>query len=171
VSRRIAHSLIVFSALLVANRSFADERTDNMKVAFSLRFASFVSWADQKQPAQLRMCVAGSSEVVDRFRRLDGELAAGIPISVRSLNSSTPAHACEVAYFSGPLGRSEVALLQNMRQFPVLTVGDSESFLEDGGIIRIYESGNRMRFEISQAASRQAGLRISSKLLSLARGS
>jgi preprotein translocase subunit Sec61beta len=51
----------------------------------------------------------------------------------------------------------------------VLTVGESEAFARQGGMIRFFEEDNRLRFEINPTAAEKVGLRISSKLLKLAR--
>ena len=48
-------------------------------------------------------------------------------------------------------------------------MGDSDDFTEVGGIIRLYQEGNNLRIEINIDAAERAGLKISSKLLSLAK--
>jgi hypothetical protein len=50
----------------------------------------------------------------------------------------------------------------------ILTVGDTEGFAEDGGIIRFVTEKNRIRFRINVDAAEAAHLVISSKLLRLA---
>jgi hypothetical protein len=49
-----------------------------------------------------------------------------------------------------------------------LTVGDTDRFVETGGMINFVKEGKKIRFEINEAAAKRAGLRVSSKLLSLA---
>jgi hypothetical protein len=50
----------------------------------------------------------------------------------------------------------------------VLTVGETEGFTESGGMINFVRQVNRIRFQINEVAAKSAGLKISSKLLSLA---
>jgi len=52
---------------------------------------------------------------------------------------------------------------------PVLTVGESPEFVQEGGIVNFFLDGKRVRFEINPAAATRANLRISSRLLQLAR--
>ncbi|HEU5335061.1 MAG TPA: YfiR family protein, partial [Terriglobales bacterium] len=52
---------------------------------------------------------------------------------------------------------------------PVLTVGDSGDFLPLGGVINFVVEQDRVRFEISLAAAQRQRLKISSKLLAVAR--
>jgi hypothetical protein len=51
----------------------------------------------------------------------------------------------------------------------VLTVGDTEGFTEAGGMINLTIVDQRVHFEINPDAARRAGMKISSKLLSLAK--
>ena len=50
----------------------------------------------------------------------------------------------------------------------LLTVGESPGFIERGGIINLVEVDGHIRFQINQKAARQAGLIVSSRLLTLA---
>ncbi len=60
-------------------------------------------------------------------------------------------------------------LLAHLKANPVLTVGDIENFTKAGGVIAFTLEDNRVRFAINVDAAQRAGLKISSKLLSLAR--
>ena len=51
----------------------------------------------------------------------------------------------------------------------VLTVGDGERFVRGGGMVAFIIENRRVRFDINPSAAAGAGLKISSKLLSLAR--
>jgi len=50
-----------------------------------------------------------------------------------------------------------------------LTVGETEGFAVLGGIINLMVEGNKLHFEVNLNAAERAGLKISSKLLSMAR--
>ena len=71
------------------------------------------------------------------------------------------------------IGASERAhmdeLVQMLRGLPILTVGETPGFAERGGVIRLVLEDNRVRFEVNVDAAHQAGLTISSRLLTLAR--
>jgi len=51
---------------------------------------------------------------------------------------------------------------------PILTIGESDGFLESGGIINFLMEDEKVRFEINNTAAKQARLKIRSKLLRLA---
>jgi hypothetical protein len=50
----------------------------------------------------------------------------------------------------------------------VLTVGESDNFISNGGVIGFKVDGDKVRIEINTEAADRAKLRISAKLLSLA---
>jgi uncharacterized protein DUF4154 len=50
-----------------------------------------------------------------------------------------------------------------------LTVGENEGFAHWGGVIKLIMADGKLRLEINQTSAEKAGLKISAKLLSLAR--
>jgi hypothetical protein len=52
---------------------------------------------------------------------------------------------------------------------PILTVGDSNGFATSGVLVNFYTSGDTVRFEMNETAIERSGLRVSGKLLKLAR--
>ena len=56
-----------------------------------------------------------------------------------------------------------------LKRSSTLTIGGTEGFATLGGIINLAIEGNKLRFEINPLAADRAGLKISSKLLNLAR--
>jgi hypothetical protein len=59
-------------------------------------------------------------------------------------------------------------ILNTVKDHYVLTVGDTEGFLEAGNIIEFVMVERKVRFEINMAAARRAKLKIRSQLLRLA---
>ncbi len=51
----------------------------------------------------------------------------------------------------------------------ILTIGETDGFALSGGVIGFYNDGSKIRFEINLGAAKSAKLRISSRLLQLAR--
>ena len=55
-----------------------------------------------------------------------------------------------------------------MRDLPILTVGEANEFLADGGMIHFHLDGDKVRFDINASDADSSRLRISSRLLLLA---
>ena len=88
-------------------------------------------------------------------------------LDLRPVDGSDELTGCHVLFVSKRSGDAS-ALLKATAGRPVLTVGESDEFLDGGGIIALKIVDGKVRFEIHAANAQKAGLRISSQLLSLA---
>ena len=60
-------------------------------------------------------------------------------------------------------------ILASSKGSSTLTVGEAKGFAERGGIINLTREENKLRFEVNINAAAQTRLKISSKLLALAK--
>jgi hypothetical protein len=60
-------------------------------------------------------------------------------------------------------------LLAALKDSPVLTIGESDEFAKQGGMIGFSMDNNKVRFDINVDAAGRAKLKISSRLLLLAK--
>jgi len=75
---------------------------------------------------------------------------------------------CQMAFISSSEKSSLQAILQSVQGANVLLVGEAPGFAAAGGAIQFQMQDQHIRFSINPAAAERAGLRVSSKLLSLA---
>ncbi len=88
---------------------------------------------------------------------------------VKRLTEAVDFGSCHMLFFSEDPGVDVGRVLGEIADNAVLTVGETGDFTRLGGMVRFYPAANRVRFEINPEASRTAGLRISSRLLRLAK--
>jgi hypothetical protein len=62
-----------------------------------------------------------------------------------------------------------VTTVDRLKEAPVLTVSDAEGFAESGGMIELFQENGRMRFAVNVEVVQRSGLRVSSRVLDLAR--
>ena len=141
-----------------------------VKAAYLFNFTKFVEWPaaafDDGEPFSI--CVAGRNPFGPALSEtLSGERAAGLPLTARVVNPSG-ASSCHVLFV--PRGVAAAPYLRGVGRAPVLTVGESPGFVNDGGVINFVLEGGRVRFEINQATAARAQLKVSSRLLQLGRG-
>jgi hypothetical protein len=141
-----------------------------VKAAFLLNFAKFVEWPTEESTppeSQLYICVIGDDPfrgVLDQL--VQGELVGSKKVVIQRY-TGPPQAKCDVAYISRPVketGRLLAALGPR-----VLTVGEGEDFLREGGMIAFVIDNRRVRFDVNQSAARAGSVRLSSRLLSVAR--
>jgi hypothetical protein len=167
-------AISVVAALLTASSpEFAEAQTraeaSPVMAAFVSRFPQFVEWpvAALEGRSALTICVAQP----DPFGGVLDELTAnqeinGRTLEIRRIDRPAAVPECHILYVP-PTARAE-AFVSVAAGLPILTIGESGDFLEDGGVLRLVIVDRRVRFEVNAAAAGRAGLRLSSQLLGLA---
>jgi hypothetical protein len=142
----------------------------DVRAAFILNFARYVEWPPAERHPPLRICLLGENPFGDRLTAIvAGEAWQGGAIEVDVVPDLRAGVACHLVYVPASATSrftSGAALLGGRA---VLTVGEHEHFLDQGGIMRLFLEDNRVRFSVNQHAADRAGLQISSRLLRLAR--
>lgn len=164
-----AAGILLFAAL----RAFAQDVTEPaLKAAFVYNFAKFTDWPKDAVPAKapFTICVLGDAAVADAVARLSKDRdVAGRPIAVSRLGTDGAPQGCQVLYLSKIPAAQATAALKAVREAPVLTLSDSDHFLERGGIAELYFEHGQLRFDVDLESAKRAQLKISSRLLALAR--
>jgi YfiR/HmsC-like len=179
--RRAERSLLVYAAaLLVVAMSVADTSRAQapveeyrVKAAFIFHFIQLVDWpagalGEEKNP--LTVCTVGNDSFQgDLETTLQGKLIGTHPLHVEHLKSSQDTKGCRVVFVSDS-ERAQVSLIITaLKDDAVLSVGESGDFVKEGGMIGFCMENNKVRFEINVRAADRARLKISSRLLLLAK--
>ena len=164
--RTIAAALALAMALATAEAVADDVALEyRVKAAYLLNFTRFIEWpADQADTGPVTICVAGANP----FGTVLDETLRDEQVGARTIRSrpAREGERCHVLFI--PAGVQADAYLKTPRR-PVLTVGESPDFLRRGGIVNFVIESGKVRFEINPEAAERAGLRISSRLMRLAR--
>ncbi len=144
-----------------------------VKAVFLLNFAKFVEWpnnspGDAHDPASL--CIVGDDPfgaILNQTVR--GKAVNGHELAVKRFKRGEDARGCQIVFISSSETKRLHGILESLKGTSVLTVGETEGFAQRGGIINFVLEDNRVHFEVNVEAAERAGLRISSKLLSLAK--
>jgi len=171
VSWSLCVVLIVISPRPQRANSTAEEYS--VKAAFLFHFAQFIEWPagtfkDANSP--IMYCTLGE----DPFRgaleaTLSGKNIGTRQLRVKHYKRVPETRGCQVV-FIGASGQKLISeALTSLNGNPILTVGESEHFTQDGGVIGFTLEENKVRFEINLDAAEHAGLKVSSKLLALAK--
>lgn len=170
--------LILLSAVYVASASSEYptpplSREYQLKAAFLFNFAKFVSWPNEVETvedASLNFCVMGTTPLdraLEKF--IAGKKVHGREATLRRIADVTQTSHCHVLFIARSEGQAIPELVELLRDSSVLTVGETPSFSDNGGIIEFIVAGNKVRFAINVGAAQRARLVLSSELLKLAR--
>ena len=144
-----------------------------LKLACLYNFTKFVEWpaSSYRNPeASLAICIVGD----DPFSpKLEGELSTrsvgGHRVEVKPLKLKDSLGACHIVFVPVTQKNNATRIVSGLRGSSALTVGESEGFAAMGGIINLTVEGNMLHFEVNTLAAERAGLKISSKFLSMAK--
>jgi hypothetical protein len=175
--RRLRSWCTVFCLLLagLAGASIPSRAADappleyQVKAAFLLNFTKFVEWPPENSgdaPSPITICIAGDATigpVLDQM--VEGESVGGRKIVVQKPPQDLPK--CQIL-FIGKAEKDVPKLLAGLGR-NVLTVGEADGFLAEGGMINFVIENRRVRFDINQKAAGNSALKLSSKLFNVAR--
>jgi hypothetical protein len=141
-----------------------------VKAACLFYFAKFTDWptnafTDARSP--LRIGVLGQDPFGNALDNIiKNKTVRGRPVEIIRSRQWDDLKSCQVLFIS----RSEALpeLMSWLEGRKVLTVGESNDFLQKHGMIRFVIVDNKVRFEINNDAVEQAGLTLSSEVLRLA---
>jgi len=146
----------------------------DLKAAFLLNFGRFVEWPSSAFASSASPFVIGIAGEDPLGARIDevvaGRTIGGRAVEVRRLRDVDESTRCQMVFVSKALPASRVAqLLGLLKRSSVLTVGESPGFPHRGGVINFILEDGTVRFEVSQSNAERHHLKVSSKLLGLAR--
>jgi len=175
-SRGISAIVICWLLCNVSPKAFS-LRTEGaeypLKLAFLYNFAKFVEWPSDsfRSPGgTLAICIVGhnpfSLEIENELR---SRPAGGHPVEFVALKLTDTLSACHIVFIPVTAKDQAARIVRSVKGARILTVGESEGFAVKGGIINFTVEEGNIRFEINRRAADRAGLKISSKLLNLAK--
>ena len=157
--------LLLFGPLWLGAKAKPTEY--EVKAAFLYQFVNFVEWPDDDD--ELRLCILGQDPFGSYLDAIETRQAKGRTISLNRLGHAEEADRCHLIFVASAPERPAQELLADLPKTGVLIVGDSKDFVSHGGTIGFVFKGGRVGFELNLKVAREAGLRVSSKLLEVAK--
>lgn len=169
-----ASAAVVLAWTSAARAQAEVSREYQLKAAFLVKFAQFVEWpADPAQAlapaAETNICLVGNDpfgSALDTIVSLSDSRDDFIAVQRVSEGEFD---GCRFLFVGADLAPRLRAVLAKIGTRPVVTVSDIPHFAENGGIIELFLDGRNVRFKINDAEAGQRGIKLSSKLLALAR--
>ncbi len=167
----VAVSLVLASLPLQAQDSAALEY--RAKANYLAKFPSFVEWPVSALPSvdsPFLLCVYGEYPFgisLAEFTR--GATIQKRRIETRWIHKEQELHACQVLFVSRSEQKRYRQVLEAVSGQMVFTVGETPGFLDAGGILCFSMQQGTLQFEVDLDEANKAHLKISSRLLALAR--
>jgi hypothetical protein len=177
---RATRTLLHFFALVVLASFAVQVRAQDVvapeasvKAAFLYKFAGYVDWpptAFASPEAAFVFGVVGADEVATELTKVtSGRHIEGHPVAVRRLREGEALRGVHVLFVGRTAADRLAALIRAAQQPALLVVTETERGLEAGSAINFVMAEDRVGFEVSLPAAERNGLKISSRMLSVAR--
>jgi hypothetical protein len=137
-----------------------------------LNFTKYVDWpsvsfAGTNTPIIIGLC--GGDKFGDALKKaVEGKTVSGRRIIIQPIEKDDDSGKCHILFISDSDKKHLSVILDKIKALPVLTVGETDQFMEQGGVINFVKKEGKIRLAINLDAARQAKLEISSKLLNVA---
>jgi len=143
------------------------------KANYLANFPSFVEWPAEALPpgnAPFLVCVFGEFSFGTSLAAITrGTTVRERRLEIRWVRKAQELAACQILFVSRSEQKRYTQALEAVRGKTVLTVGETPEFLEAGGILSFSGQQGTIQFDVNLAAASKAHLKISSRLLALAR--
>ena len=140
-----------------------------LKAALIFAIARFVYWPAETfvAPATpMHVCVFGADPfgptLDDTFK---GHTVGGRPITVRRITNLEPV--CNVLFVSRSERKRMALITDQLRSSAVLTVSEEDGFRSLGGMVELYNEGEKVRFSLNFKAIEAARLKLDARLVDI----
>ncbi len=161
-----------------------------IKAAFLYNFLKFVEWPKAKireSNESVIIGIIGKNVFKNSFEYIEDKTIEGKKVDIKQFKGFEELQKADQEkrskqhpqikdirkshlLFICPSEKKKIAdILESVKGYGVLTVADTDGFLETGGIINLMMEEKKVRFEINMAAAKQAKIQIRSQLLRLAK--
>lgn len=143
-----------------------------IKAAFVFKFASFVEWppgtfAQADTPIQI--AVMGDAAMAQDIAEASmNRTVEGRRIQVRQVDAGEPLDGVNILFLRDAAAE-QLGAFEDLKPDAMLIVTESADALHRGSIINFLLDGGKVRFDISLDAADKRGIRLSSRLITVAR--
>jgi hypothetical protein len=144
-----------------------------VKAAFLYKFVGYVEWPPQafaRADSPLVIGVVGADALAEVLEQMVANRTInGRPLVIRRLRHGEPVNGLHVLFVSGADARRAGDMLASARGQAILTVTESEQAPASGSVINFVIVDDKVRFDIALGAAELGSLKISARLLGVAR--
>ncbi len=174
VCATLCASLLLFA--LGESRGAAQDAAANeivWKANFLAQSAAFIEWPVESplhNANAFRWCVYGTFSFGTTLAELTRDLTfEGKRSEVKWIRKDTELSGCQIIFVSRSEAKNYAKVLDAARAGRALTVGETKDFLDAGGMVALFTDGKAPAFEVNLDAADAAKLKLSSRMLALAR--
>lgn len=170
LSSRLALAVVTTAVTLSSTSQPSVYDVSQVKAAFLYHFGTYVQWPnDAPATDPITIVVLGDDNVAAQLAEfLPGRRIQGRAVDVRSIGRIEELEDEELLFIGSAHNTGLEQIFAEIGSRPVLAVADAEDGLERGAMVNFRLLDSRVRFEVSLPRAQEAGLALSSRMLSAA---
>lgn len=161
--------------LFISVQPFAQDKNIEYKIkaGYLYNFTKFISWPEDDSET-FNLCIVGEDPFGSIINPIEKRTVKNKPIRLHRFKSINKAIHCHLLYFSGSAEKLKKADISSSKVLTInsrsasLTVGESNQFIQAGGMISFFLSGGKIKLRINLTSLKESGLAVSAKLLEVA---
>ena len=144
-----------------------------IKALFVIRFAQFARWPPHSRArnpgAPFIIGILGDTHILPYLTEMIEKKPItinGNRVEVTELSGGDAIKKCSIVYFSGTPQKSFDEAVKEIRNLPVLTVGNSQKYEKKDVMISLFiKGGKKIRFKVKRWLADKVGIELTSKIL------
>lgn len=147
----------------------------SVKAGYIYNFSKYVTWPESaflSPNTPFVICMLGEDPFHGRLEQAIAGKTSGSArhLEVKRANAPDPAaiRECQIVFVSKSEQKRAAEIVEILKEIPVLTVADFDSFAENGGIADLRIEGTRVKVDLNIEAAVHASLKISARLQQVA---
>jgi hypothetical protein len=170
---RFGLTLSLLTNTILLEAQIATTAENRAKANFLARVPSFIEWPEEalpSGPAPFVICIIGDFSLgVPLSESIRGITLHEKRAEVRGVRIEQELHSCHILFVSRFERKRYDRVLGSVRGLNVLTIGETPEFLDAGGIVSFSMREETLQFDVNLEEANKAHLKISSRLLALAK--
>ena len=159
---------LVLTGLIIGNAHAETETESAVKIGFLYNFFKFIDWPQSADTSGgYRLCTTGDNSLGNGLLALQDKTINNKPLSIKRGVSGKELKNCHMVFIGADEDISKA--IGDLQSLAVVTVSDKPEFINQGGMIGLIQYNNRLAFEVNLDAANVANIRISAKILELAK--
>ena len=165
-------SLLFLLIFLLNTPVFTEEPSRYVvETAFVYKFIKFVNWPEDqnKSVENINLCYLGSGKISSPLLELNGYQVKDKRIAIQTYKTMEKIKTCHIVFIDIPSKAVRNSYVNRLKSDSILTISHFDGFIDDGGMINFLIVDNKVNFEINYISIKNSNLKVSSKLLKLAK--
>ena len=166
---RFAFTVVTMLLLLPFGRAREIQLSEEQaKAVYLVNLTKYIDWPSQvfgDESSPIIICVLGEQSLREEISKLAAAVrTTARPIRVQPFDEATQS-ACHMLFISASEKRRTPEIIGPIRDHSTLTISETDTFLQAGGIINLVRHEKKLRLQVSLTAAERARIKISSRLL------